>query len=271
MKRYLFIITVLFIITGCEKEIDINYRSVDKLYIVEGHVTNEVTEVVITQTRDMEDGNKGTGIDGARVQLSTGDGFTEILEYNADGYYRSPSGLTGIVGTTYSLSVVINESEFSSTSTMNEQVEIEWALFQWQKIMDEKVLFFRFSFKDIPEEENYYCYRIYRNEENYSWGVMRDKGEDGNSIIRDITCMTEKMANDNKEEDWDDILYENDRIELELQTIDKGVYDYLYSLSMSNSSSSNPIDNFSGGCLGYFAAYSTTRTSLVFHKDDIVE
>jgi len=39
--------------------------------------------------------------------------------------------------------------------------------------------------------------------------------------------MTEKAAQDNKQEDWDEILYEGDIIELEIQTIDLRTYDYL--------------------------------------------
>lgn len=53
--------------------------------------------------------------------------------------------------------------------------------------------------------------------------------------------MTEKAAQDNKQEDWDEILYEGDIIELEIQTIDLRTYDYLNSLAMSEDSSANPI------------------------------
>ena len=55
--------------------------------------------------------------------------------------------------------------------------------------------------------------------------------------------MTEKAAQDNKQEDWDEILYEGDIIELEIQTIDLRTYDYLNSLAMSEDSSANPISS----------------------------
>lgn len=83
--------------------------------------------------------------------------------------------------------------------------------------------------------------------------------------------MTEKAAQDNKQEDWDEILYEGDIIELEMQTIDLRTYDYLNSLAMSEDSSANPISNFTNGCLGYFSAYSSVRMQIVFKYDEVEE
>ena len=83
--------------------------------------------------------------------------------------------------------------------------------------------------------------------------------------------MTEKAAQDNKQEDWDEILYEGEIIELEIQTIDLRTYDYLNSLAMSEDSSANPISNFTNGYLGYFSAYSSVRMQIVFKYDEVEE
>lgn len=84
------------------------------------------------------------------------------------------------------------------------------------------------------------------------------------TIFVDIACMDEDTVEENKEEDYDDILYEGDRITIEIQTIDRRTYDYLYSLGLSERTSANPIANFTGGCLGYFSAYSAVRIEDVF-------
>lgn len=269
MKKYIYTLFVsLLLLTACEKEISFDYNSIEPLYVIEGRVTNETTEVIITQTRDMENGMKGAGLSNARVAITDSDGLAEALQYQADGYYRSLSGWTGEPGKTYSLSVVIGEHEFTSYSEMNGEVKIDSIYFYWMKALNDKYLFFRVRFEDRKEEENYYCYRVYRNGEIYKWDVGRDKGNDGEIIEEDFLCMTEKTAQDNKQEDWDEILYEGDLIELEIQTIDHRTYDYLNSLTMSEDASANPINNFTNGGLGYFSAYSTVRRQIVFRYAD---
>ncbi len=270
MKIKLYIITgLLFFFTACEKEIEIGYRSVDPIHVVEGRITNEVAEVLITLTRDMDDGSGPTPQDNATVTLTTENGDHFRLAFGTDGYYRA-EGLTGTVGENYTLKVTVGEKEFTSESRMHDAAGTDELYFQWLKVMGQRFVIMTFSFRDIPDEENYYCYRIYRNGENYRWNVMHDRGNDGKDITVDIVCMTEKMAEDNKEDDWDDILYEGDVIEIELQTIDKRTYDYLFSVGLSDTAGTNPIDNFTGGCLGYFAAYSTSRIHTIFSYADIV-
>lgn len=270
MKKNIYpVLASLFLLTACEKEINFDYNSIEPQYVIEGRVTNEATEVIITQTRDVENGIKSTGHNTALVTITDSDGLTEALQYQPDGYYRSLSGLTGEPGKTYSLSVIIGENEFTSYSEMHGKAKMEKAYFYWLDVLNDKFLFFRFSFEDRKGEENYYCYRMYRNGEIYKWDVGRDRGSDGEIIEDNIVCMKEKMAQDNKEEDWKDILYEGDNIELEIQTIDRRTYDYLSSLSMSEETSANPISNFTNGCLGYFSAYSTIRTQIVFRYADI--
>ncbi|MCD8186565.1 MAG: DUF4249 domain-containing protein [Rikenellaceae bacterium] len=260
---------VIFFFCACEKEIGIDYRSVTPLYVVEGRITNETTEVLVTLTRDMEDGGEALPQDQALVSLTTGSGDRYDLPCDSGGFYRA-TGLRGTAGETYTLTVEADGARFVSRSTMPGPAPIQEPFFQWLKVMGQKFVILTFSFEDLPDQENYYCYRVFRNGENYRWNVLHDRGNDGQTITLDLVCMTEKMASENKEEDWDDILYEGDRIEIELQTIDQRTYDYLFSVGLSSSANTNPIDNFSGGCLGYFAAYSSSRTATVFSYDEIL-
>ena len=45
MKRYsiFYVIVLLAVVMACEKEIDLDYRSVDALYVAEGCMTQEKT------------------------------------------------------------------------------------------------------------------------------------------------------------------------------------------------------------------------------------
>ncbi|MCC8035446.1 MAG: DUF4249 domain-containing protein [Rikenellaceae bacterium] len=257
----------LLLLTACEKEITLPYRSVDPLYVIEGMVTDQMMEVLITNTIDMDDGSSPRSIPDAVVEIYADDGSSWSLFYDDDGYYRPASAATGTPGLTYTLSVGIDGRTYKSSSLMGTSVEIFQIYFQWLSVLNERVLFFTFIFRDIAGEDNYYCYRIRRNGESYRWNVMHDRGNDGELVLMNVYCVAEKTAKENKEEDWKDILYEGDRIELEIQSIDKRTYDYLYSVGLSERTSANPIDNFSGGCLGYFSAYTSSRRAIDFTWD----
>lgn len=269
MKNQYFLLLITMLLISCEKEIFLNYHSVEKKYVVEGILTNETSEIKITTTRDMEDSTKGKNVENAVVVISSNDGIREVFEYQENGYYRSATNITGYPGKTYTLSVTVDGQEYTSYSTMQHQAEIISAFFQWAKIMNNKILIFEIEIKDIAGEDNYYCYHMYRNGGNYRWDVFNDRGYADDVIPINIFCMSDNTmgGNDsgNRDVDEDEILSEGDIVTIEIRTIDRRVYDYLYSLGLSERTSANPIDNFTGGCLGYFSAYSVIRHETVYN------
>jgi hypothetical protein len=42
-------------------------------------------------------------------------------------------------------------------------------------------------------------------------------------------------------------------------------------MQMMDNTGTNPIQNLTGGCLGYFSAYSQVTYDCVFHTDDVEE
>lgn len=263
------IILSAFLLAGCKREIDFDYHSVDKLYVIEGYLTNNLAAVSILQTRDVTDSVLGKTVKGAVVTLSSSSGQSEVLTYRNDGFYRSTLGTRGVPGTTYTLKVQIDDNQYISSSTMQNKPTIASATFKWVKMLSDKMLFYQVNVQDIPGEVNYYCYRVYRNNKVYRWNVFKDISNPGGTIPLNIACMSKQQADDNKEEDKDDILYEGDEIYLELQSIDRRAYDYLYSLRVSERTAANPIDNFSGGCLGYFSAYYSVWEDTIFKYTEI--
>ncbi|MGX8696700.1 MAG: hypothetical protein ACSW8D_09965, partial [Prevotella sp.] len=65
------------------------------------------------------------------------------------------------------------------------------------------------------------------------------------------------------------VLFEGDLMRLEVRSIDRPVYDYLYSLQLMNNTGTNPIANFSDGLLGYFSAYQVDVRDIEFCVDSI--
>ena len=66
-------------------------------------------------------------------------------------------------------------------------------------------------------------------------------------------------------------LQEGDRLLIEIRAIDQRAYDYLYSMQLMDNTGTNPIPNFTGGCLGYFSAYHQITYDCVFHVADAEE
>ena len=68
-----------------------------------------------------------------------------------------------------------------------------------------------------------------------------------------------------------DVLHDGDELKVVVRAIDQRAYDYLYSMQHMSSTGTNPIENFTGGCLGYFSAHSQIEYYQDFYYSDVVE
>ena len=222
--------------TACKKDIEIDYRQVSPLYAVEASVSNEGMQARISQTNDMDDNTTTSDISGATVVITGSDGTSVTLPYVSKGIYKSRT--TGIPGVTYTIDVQIDGHHFTSSSTMQKMPTINQFHFIWK--------------------------HLYRNGKGFRWGVKRDD-VDPNKELQQLFSFAREGSDDK------DLLVEGDRMHLELRSIDQKTYDYFYSMQMMDNTGTNPIQNFTGGCLGYFSAYSQVTYDCVFHTDDVEE
>lgn len=267
MKNYIILSILVCFMAACQKEIEFDYNTIDKIYVIEGNLTNESTQIYITTTRNMDEYQQKHVVNNAVVEITGDDGYTTRLQHDGDGYYRPISRLKGTAGTNYTLNVSIGDKEFVSESTMHEKLNIESVEFKKQELFGIKLMMCSISFMDKLGEDNFYIYRIYRNGEIHNWSAFTDKGHDGAAVTVNLRLMmqSEILADDPESVDY--AFAEGDMVDVELQVITKSVYDYYYSLALSRSTSSNPINNFSGDCLGYFSAHPISRYSFVFSED----
>ena len=274
IKSILALLLLLYL-SSCEKDIDIDYPTSAPLTTIEGQVTNEGMDVAITRTRPVEEPLPSPGIPGAQVTITSGN-TTEMLTYDpVTGHYHSST--PGIPGETYRLDIDFEGTHYESSSTMPSPTAIISTAFVWQNILDERLLAFEVWAKDPePETRNYYWYRMDRRSAHphgkakqttgaYRWNVFDDRGNPPGRIYRDIICMTEKMAEEDEEEQWDRILYDGDTIRFQLMAIDRPTYDFFRSLTVGQNGRANPVSNIKGGCLGYFTASSITRAEEVIY------
>ena len=249
-------------LVGCEKEIDVDYRSVEPIYVLEASVSNDGMTARVSLTQDMDDNHTTSDITDANIIVTGSDGSETRLVHKKNGNYQATA--KGQVGVTYQIDVEVDGHHFTSTSTMQPMPKINKFHFIWKKIMGERFLVGELLFQDIPNEDNWYFSHIYRNKLGFRWAVKRDD-QNPNKELQQLYSIAREGSNDK------DLLREGDQLRLELRAIDQRAYDYLYSMQIMDNTNTNPIPNFTGGCLGYFSASSQVTINYVYHEADVDE
>ena len=256
----------LFLIS-CEKELDMDYRTVEPLYVVEGLVTQDGTSVKVSTTRSIDSNDrKSYYVEDAVIVITSDVGDEDTLSYNSAGRYVS--AVRGEPGVQYYLDVEVNHqtSKFHASSVMQQTPQLESFRFVWRKVFSEDYLFADLRLQDIPDENNYYFMHVYRNHIGYRWAVMRDNQNPGGELQQLFSCSRRKDVEDTSDSD---ALHEGDFINVEIRNIDRQTYDYFFSLQQQGNTGTNPTEVFTGGCLGYFSACGVVNKAMYFHLSDI--
>lgn len=259
--------TILFSVMtllSCEKDIDLDYHQVDPLYVIEASISNEGTNVRISHTNNMDDNNGISDVTGTKVTLSDDKGNKWDIPYTRNGFHRMPS-LKGVPGTTYYIDVEIEGKHYTSTSTMQKEPKMNSFRFVWMKVGSERICFGDLKIQDIPNEDSWYYMHIYRNGVGHRWAVMRDE-QNPNKELQQLFSFFHDGKTQEKNQ-----LNDGDELKILIRAIDQRSYDYLYSMQLMDNTGTNPLENFTGGCLGYFSAYNQVTRYVTFHREDIEE
>lgn len=257
-------VTAAFMLVSCEKELDIKYRDIDPIPVIEGALTTGGATVSVTMTTPMDAPMDRTRLTDAAVELADlTSGVTVTLTPDSNGDYVSD--IPGVPGHDYRLTVSRAGAVYGSERRMLPAPEIAGMEFNWIKMPYDHVAVLQVLIADDPATlGDCYWVRVYRNGEIYRWTYVRDNlAEDG--YIAEV-IMTSRRDVD--EEDDDDVLVDGDVVSASVTRISRAMYDYLEAIS----SGSNGPAMFAGDfCLGYFTAGGMAERSVVFRPDDIPE
>ncbi len=254
------------LLVSCEKEINLDYHETAEKYVVEARMTQDNTIVRLSTTQPVTDNDSYQyEVAGAVMVLSSDGEVLDTLSYEGRGRYFSK--VKGIFPNTYTLDIEVEGHRFSSQSTMQRAPRPSGFRFVWKEMVGRRILFAELKIDDIPGEVNYYFMHIYRNGIGYRWAVLSDEHGPGQELQQLFHCCSEDDIKDGDS----DALQENTRVTVEIRSIDRRSYDYFYSMQTMSSAGTNPIQNFSGGCLGYFSAYNVVELNEVFHLDEVEE
>lgn len=260
-----FIISALY---SCQKEINVDLNSATPQYVIEASLFEgtDTFRVRITKTSSYFNASASPTVDNAVVTIYENGSNAINLISKGNGIYELPN-YTSIGGNTYKLKVVSDGKTFEASSILPQHVDIDTLVSKFSDFTifqpgGNNTQYYQVEMKiqDPPVIKNYYRYFVHDN------GLNND-----NSGIQAISLFDDKLTNGTK---ITEIVRKNyllgDKVDIELWTMDKALYEYFITLSTTIESSdgqsaapANPNTNFNNGALGYFGAFTRSRKSIV--------
>jgi putative lipoprotein len=257
-RTFLFPLLLLALLTGCKKELDLDYRDIPPMLVVEANLTDAGSTVALTQTTPMDEPMDTRRLTDAAVTITDlSDGTVTTLAPDATGTYVGTD--CGVTGHDYRLTVEREGAVYTSDCRMQVPVEIADAFFQWIKMPYDEVAVFTIRLVDNPLTDDAYWVRIFRNGEVYKWAVFEDRfALDG---VVEASMMTARK--NPPDPDDEDILNDGDVLTITAVRIPAHIYTYLEQLSAHTIAGPTAISG-TPPALGYFLASPVTSLTLTY-------
>jgi hypothetical protein len=259
MKRFIVFISLITFLLSCEKVINLDLESSQPKLVVEANITDQPGPYFVTLTTSVPFSNTNTypEVNNATVTIADNVGQTETLQAIGGGRYRT-STLQGIVGRTYTLTIVASGVTYTAKSTMPSKVNLDSLLYRPIKFgIDSQKTVTPKYIDPIAFGNNYrFVLRVNgRLDKNYF--VDNDNVNNGRPYDRPLFT--------------NDITIESGNIvTVEMQCVDAQAYQYYFTLAEiqgngpgGGAAPTNPNNGISNGALGLFSAHTTQSKSII--------
>jgi len=285
MGKIIYVIFLVFIVSGCTENIDLSLNSMDtKRLVVEGQITSDTTSqwVKLSYTSDYYD-TLEYNVNDAIVMLLDGTDTCRLTEdSDVAGLYKTTSDYFGVPGKTYKLIISgIDTDEdgvketYTAESTMPEFPAVDSIRLSLEHKFYIDVLQISIYALDSPEEEDAYMYKVYKNnilltDSLSEWRTDEDELFNGERLEDEPVIYLNQDLDEYKVKD-------GDHYTLETSHIPHNYYLFLEDAqeeySGSNPFSGNPANistNITGPnkAYGFFSAYSSDRKEKVFRIEE---
>lgn len=250
---------------SCEEEATLDLKPGKPRLVIDAAISEEVEcTVKLTLTQSFYDNIPYQYVSGATVTLSDDMGYFEELreEVGKPGEYVSYK--LGEVGVKYTLKVTVDGESYESTVVIPKAVQLEEIYVYEIKAGNKSYYSPSVFYQDPAGERNYYYTKVTVNDRTLKTLYLHDDdSRDGKRIHRVLFF--------DKEANGGNTLQTEDNIDVEMQTIDYGMYEFYRSWSSFVGGDSNPTTNFTGDVLGCFKAYNSSYISMVVNSNNIYE
>ncbi len=269
IRKYIVIVAGTLSIVACEKVIDINLNKSNPRYVIEGNVSNITGEslVKIIKTINFDEMAPYPAVSGALVIITDNNAsHSDTLDETRPGIYTK-TNLAGTEGHSYTLTVKIGNQTYTASSSMPVNVPFEGLIQDGSAQTGGSgpgsggshskgefgVTFIQVipQYTDPDQTDNYYLFVVTRNDTLLNDIFIRnDIGFNGSSNTLPLRVKASK----------------NDVVKVDMQSIDKVVYDYFFGLNeninQSSATPANPTSNINNGALGYFKAHTSLKKTI---------
>lgn len=262
-RTILFIIAAVFVLlVSCEKVIQLDLSSSTPQLVIQGNVYSVAGpyKVKISKTVNFDAANIYPAVTNATVTISDDTGQSETLSQIVDGTYAT-SNLLGLIGHTYTLTVEVDGKTYTASSTILPPAHIDSIYYKNSSFGGSETV--ALNFMNFPGKENYYrIIHFINGVQIIGFNAFSYKFDQPEEVVYSF------MSTENDSTDTTNpSLKKGDTIDVWLESIDKGVYDYFRTAksgSGQNVSPANPVSNISNGALGYFCACSVSKKSIIY-------
>jgi len=258
-NNIILLILVTVLLSSCKKVIQVDLSTSVPQLVIQGNVYDEPGPytVKISRTVNFDMPNIYPPVTNATVTISDNKGQSEELSQTTDGNYVT-SSFQGIIGRTCTLTVNVDGKTYKASSTMPEAVLIDTIYLKKSIFGNSKMV--TLDFINRPFKENFYHIVYFINGKlNPAFRIFNDNTNQVERISYSF------LSTDNAPQK----LVKGDKIEVWLESIDKGVYEYYRTANRDggrSASPANPVTNISNGALGYFSASSLRKGLFVYNE-----
>jgi Domain of unknown function (DUF4249) len=264
-----FLLILAFASFNCQKVVVIDLNQANPKLVIDANITDQPGpyNLILSKSGNyFEPTLTFPPVSNALVIVSDDHGNIDTLkESPTAGIYKS-SSIIGQPGRIYLLNVTSEGNKYSAVSSMPSKVYIDslYYIKRQNSRSGEPGYDIYITFKDPPEPGNYYRLNV------HAGYFISSDSIDG----RRYRLYSDKLTNGSEMSERvraGRLVTAGDTISVDLLSIDKSTYDYFNTLSDILSSDgaatslapANPNTNLSNGALGYFAAYTMDRKTII--------
>jgi hypothetical protein len=251
------------VLSACEKVIDVKLDNAESQVVIEGNITDQLGQQVVKISKSVPytENNTYPPVSGAVVVVSDDNSHSWTFSETTPGTYTFPA-LKGETGRIYTLKATLNNVAYTATSVMPAPVEIDF--------LDVKV----FNFGGDDQKQAQVHYKDPAGIANQYRFVMKVNGIQSKQVYAENDRLTDGnevpsvlfFTGNNDDQDQ---LKTGDVVDIEMQSIDKNIFLYWYTLSQQSSNGpaggatpGNPPSNINNKALGYFSAHTVSKKQM---------
>lgn len=263
LYKLIFVTAIFILNVSCEEKTILDLKTAEPRLVIDAAISEGFPcTVKLTMTQSFYDNVPYRRVSGATVILTDDSGYSEVLqeEYGNSGVYQS--SLIGEVDYLYTLRVVVDGETYEASGTIPRPVQLDEVYIYDIKAGGKSYYSPSVIYQDPAGVKNYYYTKVSVNDRVLKTLYLHDDDNRDGKLIHRILFF-------DKEANGDEALNTGDNLDIEMQSIDYGMYEFYRSWSSFAGGNSNPTTNFSGDVLGCFKAYSSSYISMVVSSDGI--